>query len=120
MEMQVLHLHAVVEHLPDLVHLEEMPGNSHWRNWPMRSDYVGRGAEIVHQGLGPGCQFLLLESHELWLSYLTQNRSLLFSLLYIAVVTEEIIVQLKENKYQHMSGLRISNSRTDHLAETIS
>ena len=38
MEMQVLHLHAVVEHLPDLVHLEEMPGNSHWRNWPMRSE----------------------------------------------------------------------------------
>lgn len=81
-------------------------------------DYAGKGAEIVHQEFDPGCQSLLLESHELWLSYLTQNRSLLFSLLYKAVVTEEIIVHLKESKYQHVSGLKIANSKTNHLAET--
>lgn len=39
---------------------------------------------------------------------------------YVVVVTEEIIVHLKEIKYQHMSVLKISNSKTDHLAETIS
>lgn len=44
-------------------------------------DSVGGGAETVHQEPGPGCHSLLLESHESWLSYSTQGRSLQFCLL---------------------------------------
>lgn len=39
-------------------------------------DSVGGVAETVRQEPGPGCHSLLLESHESWLSYSTQGRSI--------------------------------------------
>lgn len=79
--MQVPHLQSGEEHHLGLAHQEELQGNFHWMNQAMKSDSVGGGAETVHQELGPGCHSLQLESHESWLSYSTQGRSLQFCLL---------------------------------------